>query len=310
MLVPVEAGSSGGTPPKAVLMSGPPGAGKSSALAAVRQMLGDTTSFRVIDPDAFKDSLLYSSLRDGSHYGWLMPDDVWKLHQSGERFHPRELATLVHVESGRIADYGLVRAISAKADFLLDGTLSNETAARSLVAKLNKAGYETTIVNVECTKDQSLQRCHDRWLAGRHAAVRAEADERLGWDDRLGGRFVPPQFIDTVFTHPGSPDHSGPHHVAQTLMREGAPTRLISFRLHPGENQPQLESVTRWNNGRLITLNADQAHESLRYQQTRHSLGLTTPGTRPSRPGRPPGPNTSTGWTPSPPRRGPDGPAL
>lgn len=270
--------------PLAILLSGPPGAGKSSALNDITEQFGADRRCRVIDPDAFKDALLHQSLRDGSYHKWLMPDEVWHLHTNGERFHPRELATLVHAESAMIAKLLTNRAIVDRADFVLDGTLNDKATATQLLGRLRQAGYQTTIVNVDCSRAQSLERCYTRWLAGRQAAVAAEADERLGWDDRLGGRFVPPQFTRSLFD-PANPTTGTPLMVAKALFNEQSTHRLVTYRLHPGEQQPVHDQTHFWKGDRAHTENGQRAAESLRDNQFKQPKSFPTRGYRP--PGRP-----------------------
>jgi hypothetical protein len=88
---------------RALVLAGPPGAGKSTVL---KSLLGDNmSSFLVIDADDFKRALLHQAEADGSYEGWIKPEAVSELEAAGERFFPLELASLVHEESPQLARY-------------------------------------------------------------------------------------------------------------------------------------------------------------------------------------------------------------
>ncbi len=62
---------------KAIVLAGPPGAGKSTV---VDSLIADSKSrpehWLTIDPDDFKDALLQQARLDGSYDSYLMPDEV------------------------------------------------------------------------------------------------------------------------------------------------------------------------------------------------------------------------------------------
>src|SRR5699024_8010670 len=86
---------------RALVLAGPPGAGKGSGAQAV---LGDDhDSFVTVDADEFKNLLLREALADGSYEVGIKPDAVRDLEAQGERFSPLELAAVLHEESSMLA---------------------------------------------------------------------------------------------------------------------------------------------------------------------------------------------------------------
>ncbi|TLP90504.1 hypothetical protein FEF26_15335 [Nesterenkonia salmonea] len=87
---------------KAVVLAGPPGAGKSTVR---KKVLGkDDDKYLVIDADVFKEGLLKQATSDGSYESWIKPDAVEALErETGTTFYPMELASLVHEESSMMA---------------------------------------------------------------------------------------------------------------------------------------------------------------------------------------------------------------
>lgn len=74
---------------KAIVLAGPPGAGKSTAQhALIRQTRTLPEHWLVINADDFKDELLEQALADGSYDSYLMPEEVRELEAAGERFCP------------------------------------------------------------------------------------------------------------------------------------------------------------------------------------------------------------------------------
>ncbi|WP_260465157.1 zeta toxin family protein, partial [Arachnia propionica] len=78
---------------RAVVLAGPPGAGKSTTLQRVLQE--EVAGFVHVDADEFKSLLLHEAVADGSYESWLKPARVKELETQGERFFPLDLATLV-----------------------------------------------------------------------------------------------------------------------------------------------------------------------------------------------------------------------
>lgn len=94
---------------RAIVLAGPPGAGKSTVLTDV---LGEHRGkYLVIDADEFKRSLLREAQADGSYEQWIVPDAIREREAQGERFYP--LASLVHEESSYLAQALRKEAIDA-----------------------------------------------------------------------------------------------------------------------------------------------------------------------------------------------------
>jgi len=80
---------------RAIVLAGPPGAGKSTVLRTLLNATGTPADqWRVINSDDFKDLILRATREDGS-YDELVPPAVAERQAAGERFWPRELAALV-----------------------------------------------------------------------------------------------------------------------------------------------------------------------------------------------------------------------
>lgn len=107
---------------RAIVLAGPPGAGKSTVL---RDVLGlDKGAWLTIDADEFKHKLLREALRDGSYDQFLKPPEVAQREQiDGERFFPLELASLVHEESSYLAKQLQREAMREGTNIVIDSVL-------------------------------------------------------------------------------------------------------------------------------------------------------------------------------------------
>ncbi|MBF4618219.1 zeta toxin family protein [Clavibacter sp. VKM Ac-2873] len=175
---------------RALLLAGPPGAGKSTARDAV--LGGDSARFRSIDPDRFKELLLAEAIADGSYERRILPGELSSA--SGPSFHPMELASLVHEESSFLANRLRDQAIADGDNVVIDTVLGSADKARRISAQLEAAGYDVQVVDVEVPFEVSEARIRQRWLEGNEAARRGEG---------LGGRWVPSDFARNVFDGPG-----------------------------------------------------------------------------------------------------------
>lgn len=193
---------------RAIVLAGPPGAGKSTVLADV---LGEHRGkYLVIDADEFKRSLLREAQQDGSYDTWLMPDAIREREAQGERFYPLELASLVHEESSYLAKSLRADAIAAGDNIVIDTVLSNEADALALGQRLNEAGYDVRVIDVEVPYELSEERIRGRW---EHAYTTA-----LDGGDSLGGRWVPSEYARDVFDGPGG--RSKPEAAARSLAEK------------------------------------------------------------------------------------------
>jgi chloramphenicol 3-O-phosphotransferase len=193
---------------RAIVLAGPPGAGKSTVL---KDVLGEHRGkYLVIDADEFKRSLLREAQADGSYSKWLMPDAIREREAQGERFFPLELASLVHEESSYLAKKLRADAIDAGDNIVIDTVLSNETDALALGERLRDAGYDVRVIDVEVPYELSEERIRSRW---EHSYATA-----LDGGDSLGGRWVPSEYAREVFHGPGG--LSKPEAAARSLAEQ------------------------------------------------------------------------------------------
>ncbi|MBO0652724.1 zeta toxin family protein [Streptomyces triculaminicus] len=182
----------------AIVTAGPPGAGKSSVLPGVQERLS-SEGWRQVDPDAFKDKLLEQALEDGS-FSRMVPEGMG---QPGEQFFPREMAALVHHESGMISDKAMEMALQSGENVVIDGTLANEQWSNQLVDMLDKNGYSVHVVDVETSQDVAQERVNGRWQ-GPYEEVQEKAAQGQDVSKELGGRWVPNEVVGYMY-----PDGNG-----------------------------------------------------------------------------------------------------
>ena len=227
---------------RAVVLAGPPGAGKSTTLEKV---LGSTLpQYLRIDADDFKRKLLEEAVRDGSLESFIKPAQVRAREQAGERFFPLELASLVHEESSRLAKRARADALREGADLIVDSVLSNPEAAVQMGVQLAAAGYQVRVIDVECTYEVSLERIAHRWELDYREALQ---------DDGLGGRWVPSEYVRGVFGGPQG--RSWPEESARQLAQTcGAVTHYDVYRVDgPAPVPAPGRSARRHRRGRTHT---------------------------------------------------------
>ena len=233
---------------KAIVLAGPPGAGKTSALGAIYERQGTPAEhWLVIDPDRFKVELLREALIDGT-FETMLPPQVRELAAAGERFDPLEVASLVHEESGILARRLRRDAIGAGTNVVIDGTLNDQAKADDLLRQLTAAHYEVHVVLVNAPRDVVAERIEARWLAGRRQVGADPAAARQRGD--LGGRWVPPTFADRLCP-PEHPHTSICAEVARTVTAKHPVVRTLSeFRTERPDQRGSSEDVDAWR-GRL-----------------------------------------------------------
>lgn len=190
---------------RAIVLAGPPGAGKTSALKSAIARTGvQRSKWREINADNFKDALLLAALEDGT-YDAMVPEVVKGFEEQGERFFPRELAGLVHAESSKLAASARQDAFAAGENVVIDGTLAGTRSASDLFADLQAAGYSVAVIDVEITQPLSAARIEHRWCRGYTAALEGRSSDPEE-DPRgavLGGRWVPSDFAKDVYLASG-----------------------------------------------------------------------------------------------------------
>lgn len=204
---------------KAIVLAGPPGAGKSTVL---KQLLGtEEQHYRVLDADNFKAALLETALQDGSYEHWLKPAAVKQLESEGAQFYPLDLASLVHEESSMLMKTLRDESMQRGDNIVIDAVLSDPTKAQDLGEQLQHAGYSIEVVDVEVPFEVSQQRIQHRWLHARQQAEQSSSG--------LGGRWVPSEFAREVFHGPDG--RTKPEFAARQLAEQcGAVRRYRLFR--------------------------------------------------------------------------------
>lgn len=218
---------------KAIILAGPPGAGKSTVLADV--LGADRSAWITIDADEFKRALLTEAIKDGSYARSIVPLEVRAAEAAGERFFPLELASLVHEESSQLAIRVRNEAVREGLNVVIDTVLSSPEKAVELGQRLGSVGYRVEVIDVEVPFELSESRIADRWQQSYERA--------LAGDDELGGRWVPSEYARGVYAGPGG--RSLPDVAAERLADTG-PT-VMRYRRYstPAEGHPRTLDVDK-----------------------------------------------------------------
>ncbi len=130
---------------------------------------------------------------DQSRYATINPDDIKEvMAEKGmvpevEGLSPMEAATLIHEESGLIANLLAKRLYREKKNIVWDITMSRRGSVEKRLSEMRREGYtEFRSVFVDIPVETSVER--------------AMARHRRGWDsyqrgEGYGGRYVPPEII-------------------------------------------------------------------------------------------------------------------
>lgn len=187
---------------QAIILAGPPGAGKSTTLhAAMADAHLRDGQFATIEADAFKVDLLQAAIDDHSFDTDIAPREVKSFEDEGQVFFPLDFAGLVHKESVMIARSVVAQGLAVGANVVVDGTLSSLGDARVLFTELAEAAYSVRlIVDVEASRAVAEGRAFRRWLSDYERTY--EQWKSSGTYIGLGGRLVPPSAYDWMFSGP------------------------------------------------------------------------------------------------------------
>ncbi len=158
----------------------------------LRALVPDLDDYRIIDADSVKDDLIEQALDDGI-YDHLLAEVL----ADGYALAPRELASLVHLESVKLADQIRRICVIRKENVVIEGTLTWAGQGPKIYRELADSSEYTDIevYGVEIGAAAAREQAVIRWWKG-----------RLDWvngADRLGGRFTPADAIDVCYPKPG-----------------------------------------------------------------------------------------------------------
>lgn len=193
---------------QAIVMAGPPGAGKSTALQSIIAATGiPQEKWMLLDADEVKKLLLDQACADGTFQSMVPPE----LHAEGIVPYPAELASLVHEESSLLVKALRSKAIQARMNIIIDGTLADYEKSDALLTTLAENGYTVYMASIDIPLVDSKTRIRSRWEHGITEAEKGHCPD--------GARWVPPAFAQSVFS-PTDTQHSRCHANATTLAHK------------------------------------------------------------------------------------------
>jgi hypothetical protein len=169
----------------AIVTAGPPGSGKTTLLHAQVPTL---TNYRILDADIVKDYLIDQALSDGI-YNHLLSRRL----ADGHCISPRELAPLVHRESTALIDQMRQICVGRGENVVIEGTLTWSGQGPQIFGELAASRYTSVeVFGVETDRATAHAQALSRWWGGRQLWINGT--------DPLGGRFMPPGFIDMCYS--------------------------------------------------------------------------------------------------------------
>lgn len=209
---------------QAVITSGPPGAGKSSARRE-RVPASEEHLWRFVDADEFKRRLV-TRMQQSGEYEAMIPAEVRSRIAAGEQFAPGEFASLVHEESSILAARARSQALERGERVVFDGVNGSADKLRAQIEQLSRGGYTSVeIITVDGPKSVTRARVEHRWNESyeRHLA----GDPDAGHD----ARYVPEHITDALY---GNDENysSCARAVAKVTRREPIPGMAVTASLH------------------------------------------------------------------------------
>ncbi len=169
----------------AIVTAGPPGSGKTTLL---HSQVSTLMHYRILDADVIKDDLIEQALLDHI-YDHLLGRKL----ADGYCISPRELAPLVHRESVALVEQIRQICVGKGENVVIEGTLTWAGQGPQIYDELAKSAYTSIeVFGVEIGKAAAHAQALSRWWGGRQLWISGT--------DRLGGRFMPPGFINMCYS--------------------------------------------------------------------------------------------------------------
>ena len=171
---------------KAVVIAGPPGAGKTSILKAKENGSAEAVG---VEFDA-KGSLK-------SHAG-ENADDI-KIMMTEKGMTPKiagavdgEMVSLVHEESSHISKMYNKRLVAEKKNIVIDGTMGGDDAQKQVdkIHAVQGRGYDVKGIMVDTDPEMAIASATGRWVGGEKSRL-AKPGEKPHESTSPGGRYVP-----------------------------------------------------------------------------------------------------------------------
>jgi predicted ABC-type ATPase len=251
---------------QAVIITGPPGAGKSGVRDDILHDSGTTPQqWRHIDPDAFRDRLAEAMQQDGS-LDRVVPPEAQPLQPA-----PRELSSQLFVESAKLGNAAQKDAVARGDNLMIEGVYSDEKRLGSLVKSLEKKGYDVHLATVDVSLPDTLERTRQRY---RSDALKATQPGARG-ADTLGGRFVPAESLVGHFDEQGNSRATA---AAQQVAANQPGVQSLRQYTVSGATQPAKLTSVAQRQGGMQPVDA-QAYRSARAAGMVQALPGSTTGT-------------------------------
>ncbi|WP_369745665.1 hypothetical protein [Paenarthrobacter sp. AMU7] len=118
--------------------------------------------------------------------------------------------------------------------------MGNEKQARILLDRLQAAGYDVLVADVETTQNVSEARTMGRWERG---YLEAENGTAAGLDAELGGRWVPQSFSASLFNEPGDTESICAANAAAIAADYGCVSEYQVYRVADKDAGPKPETT-------------------------------------------------------------------